>query len=78
MIKLNLLKWFFKFLFFKPIVKWFKIDSKTDRLKFPESAWKFVAYSALWAYCSYLLVFSGKYDYFTNSYDIWDGKYSNI
>ena len=38
----------------------------------PESAWKFLAYGILWLYCSYLIVFSGRYDYFTKAYAIWD------
>ena len=59
--------------FFKPIIKWLNIDNESDRSKLPESAWKFLAYCGLWTYCSYVLIFSGKYDYFTNPYDIWNG-----
>jgi hypothetical protein len=58
----------------KPLSNFARIDSKSDRDKFPESLWKVFAYSCLWGYCSYLLIFSGKYDYFFNPYGIWAGN----
>lgn len=48
------------------------MDKKSDRQKFPESAWKCFVYSLQWGYLCNLLVFSGKYDYFTESTKIWD------
>lgn len=56
----------------KALINWLNLDKESDRSKFPESFWKLTAYSCLWSYCSYLLVFSGEYDYFTHSYDIWN------
>lgn len=56
------------------MLNWLKLDNKSDRLKFPESAWKFVAYSVLWSFTFHTLIISGKYDYFSNPFDVWDGK----
>ena len=42
--------------------------------KFPESAWKTLFYGATWTYSAYLLIYSGKYDYFYRPNHIWEGK----
>jgi ceramide synthetase len=56
------------------LIAYFKFNSKSDREKFPESLWKTVAYTCLWSYTAHILVFSGRYDYFTKPENIWDGK----
>ena len=62
----------------QPLVGWLKIDSKSDRQKFPESFWKFLVYGILWGYCADLLVFSGRFDYFIQTEYIWEGKQTSI
>ena len=47
------------------------MDEKSSREKFPESAWKFLFYTMTWTYVAYLLIFSGRYDYFTKPWLIW-------
>ena len=51
------------------------IDSASDRQKFPESLWKFLTYSFTWGYCFYLLILSGKYNYFFEPWALWDGNF---
>ena len=72
-ILFTIIRYLFEYFICRPFVNWSRIDKESDRKKFPESCWKFTAYTVLWTYCSYLIVFSGKYDYFTKSYEIWDG-----
>jgi ceramide synthetase len=56
----------------KPLLNRLQLDLKSNNLKFRESAWKFFAYSVTWSYCSYLLIFSGKYDYFQRPWQLFD------
>lgn len=74
-ILFTILRYLFEFVICKPLIKFINIDNKSDRNKFPESLWKFVVYSILWTYCAYLLIYSGRYDYFTNPTSLWDGIY---
>jgi len=71
-IMFTVARYAFEILLCKPLIAWLKVTDKSDRTKFPESFWKFLVYLVLWAYCCYLLVFSGKYDYFTNPELVWD------
>jgi len=71
-ILFTLARYIFELAFCKPLVGWLKIDSKSDRQKFPESFWKFLVYGILWGYCADLLVFSGKFDYFIQTEYIWE------
>jgi sphingoid base N-stearoyltransferase len=34
--------------------------------------WKCLIYSVLWFYCAWLIVFSGRYDYFTRTWGVWE------
>lgn len=61
-------------LYFKPLVKILNFNKKSEATKFPESFWKFVIYSCLWAYTAWVLILSGRYNYFTKPETIWDGK----
>ncbi len=53
-------------------MNWLQIDSKSDRTKFPESAWKFIIYGLLWSYIANLLVFSAEFNYFIHPHEIWE------
>jgi hypothetical protein len=64
----------FERLICRPLVNYMNVDKKSDREKFPESFWKFFSYSFFWGYCCYLLILSGRYDYFTDPFTLWDGK----
>lgn len=68
----TLLRYAFDLYLCKPLVNYLKLDAKSSREKFTESAWKFLVYLMLWSYCAYLLLYSGKYNYFTEPYSIWD------
>ena len=48
------------------------MDNLSDRSKFAESFWKCLTFGMFWLYVANLLVFSEKYDYFTNPIYIWD------
>lgn len=72
-ILFTIIRYFFETSICKPLVKWLKFDLKSDRLKFPESLWKFVAYCFLWSYSYYVLILSGKYDYFEKPFHVWNG-----
>ena len=48
--------------------------SALNASKFPESAFKTVYYTCTWTYCLYLLIVSGKYDYFQKPDSIWKGE----
>ena len=48
--------------------------TKLNASKFPESAFKTIYYSCTWTYCLYLLIVSGKYDYFQKPDSIWKGE----
>lgn len=71
-ILFTVIRYLFEIFICKPLTSWLKIESRSDREKFPESFWKFFAYCVLWSYCSYVLVFSGRHNYFSQPYDIWD------
>ena len=43
--------------------------------KLPESMWKLMFYGSAWLYAYYLLIASGKYDYFQKTLLIWKGEY---
>lgn len=55
------------------MVKSLKFNEKSDADKFPESLWKFLTYTFLWSYTYYLLIYTKKYNYFTEPYDMWEG-----
>jgi hypothetical protein len=59
---------------FKPFLENLKLNSQSEKVKARESSWKILVFTFLWSYCCYLLIFSQKYDYFFNPYDIWNGK----
>lgn len=65
-------RYFFEICLCRPFVNWLAIDSKSDRTKFPESAWKFLVYALLWAYVANLLVFNAEFDYFIHPHEIWE------
>jgi hypothetical protein len=62
----------------KPLNKYLNFNTKADANKFPESFWKWVAYSVLWSYSAYLLIYCGRHNYFTEPEKIWDGKLAVI
>ncbi|CAF0836893.1 unnamed protein product [Brachionus calyciflorus] len=68
----TLVRYVFELGICRPIVNYLKVDDKADREKFPESCWKFVVYSFLWGYTCYLLIFDGRFNYFTDQSNIWD------
>lgn len=68
----TLIRYLFELYLCKPIINYMKLDDKSSRAKFPESAWKFLIYGILWGYCCYLLIFSGKYDFFSKPWLIWE------
>lgn len=71
-VAFTFMRYFFEICICNPFVKWLQIDSKSDRVKFPESAWKFIIYSILWSYIANLLVFNAKFDYFIHPQEIWE------
>ena len=73
-IAFTIIRYIFELFICKPLINYLKITSPSDREKFPESFWKFFAYSFFWGYCTYLLLLSGRHDYFTNTFAIWDGS----
>lgn len=68
----TLLRYLFELFICKPITSYLNFTHKSDRNKFPESFWKFVAYSALWSYSAYLLIYCGRHTYFAEPEKIWD------
>lgn len=68
----TIIRYTFNNLLSNPLVSWLKVDRKSDRTKFNESFWKCVTYSLLWGYVADLLIFSGKYNFFTSPENIWD------
>lgn len=65
-------RYFFEICICNPFVNWLQIDNKSDRIKFPESAWKFLIYSILWSYIANLLVFNPEFDYFIHPHEVWE------
>lgn len=59
---------------FKPLVKRLNFDHKLDAEKFPESVWKCLVYSFMWSFLYYLLIASGKFNYFKEPSTVWDSK----
>ncbi|PAA47465.1 hypothetical protein BOX15_Mlig024247g2 [Macrostomum lignano] len=55
-----------------PVANWLQIQP-ASKLKWPESIWKFIAYSGLWLYSLYVVLLSGRYDFFHNPVDILRG-----
>lgn len=66
------LRYIFEYAICKPFVKYVNIDNIKEREKFPESAWKCIVYTFMWGYCAYLLIFSGRYDIWTNPWRVWN------
>lgn len=71
-IAFTFLRYFFEICICNPFVNWMQIDNKSDRSKFPESAWKFLIYGIQWTYIANLLVFSAEFDYFIHPQEIWE------
>lgn len=71
-IVFTIFRYAFEFFFCKPLIARIKFENQNDALKFPESLWKATIYIFLWGFCCYLLIFSGRHDYFFNPTDIFD------
>lgn len=55
----------------QPAAQWCHLQPK-DALKMPESAWKFLFYSASWSYSAYLL-FLTQYTFFQDPNSVFHG-----
>lgn len=63
--------------FLQPLASWLCLKPINQR-KFPESSWKATYYGCMWSYVTYLLIFSGRYDFFHKPYLMWQGKSGTI
>ncbi|XP_022656630.1 ceramide synthase 1-like isoform X3 [Varroa jacobsoni] len=55
-----------------PMAKWLKLD-ENNVVKFPESGWKFMIHGGLWLYTFYILMLSGRHQFFHRPSTVWDG-----
>jgi sphingoid base N-stearoyltransferase len=64
-LRFSLNKWVLK-----PFADWVKLRP-SDKPKFPEAAWKFLVYSVTWSLTLYVVIFSGRHDFFQYPCRIW-------
>ncbi|KAI0231543.1 Ceramide synthase 1 [Lamellibrachia satsuma] len=67
---LTLVRYILTATLFTPLASWLCLKPINQR-KFPESSWKATYYGCMWSYVTYLLIFSGRYDFFHKPYLMW-------
>lgn len=69
---LTLLRYLLNLFIFKPFARCYNLREK-DSEKFPEAAWKFCVYICSWSFTVYIVVLSGRHDFFHYPCHIWRG-----
>jgi sphingoid base N-stearoyltransferase len=69
---ITLLRYFLNWAVYRPFCKYVNMR-RQDSVKFPEAAWKFTVYVFTWSWTFYIVVLSGRHDFFHYPCRIWRG-----